>query len=64
MIPVPRPPTSFPQPFPGGPFLANQPFPTVDVNSLSMFPVSAGGKPVIPIPTIPSEFHLHCVHVA
>lgn len=55
MVPMPRPPTSFSQPFPGAPFLAaNQSFPTVDMSALSMFPVSAGGKPVLPIPAIPT----------
>ena len=54
MAHMPRPPTSFAQPFPT-PFITNQSFPTVDIHSLSMFPVSAG-KSVIPIPTLPSEF--------
>ena len=55
MVPIARPPTSFPQPFPGAAPFINQSFPTVDISSLNMFPVSAGGKPVIPIPTMPSE---------
>ena len=48
MVPVARPPTSFAaQPFPGAPFLVSQSFPTVDINALSMFPVSGGGKQVL-----------------
>lgn len=61
MVPIARPPTSFTQPFPGAPFI-NQSFPTVDISTLNMFPVSAGGKPVIPIPTMPSKSPHPCHH--